>query len=577
VRNVSGVDIANGAKNNRVGTTALADRNVISGNAFTGVFLAAAGTSGNLVQNNIIGLNPAGTARVRNLRIGADINLGAASNVIGGLNPNEGNVLSGNAAAGAEISHPTGTSLNRILGNRIGTDLTGNSAPSYTHNSEQGIHVEDTASSNEIRGNVIGANLFGGISVDGTGTRLNVIADNLIGIGRTGTPMGNKLFGVHVRLHARDMTIMNNTIAFNDVGVDLEAADNDGVKITQNSIYGNVGLGIDLEPLGAVNPNDPGDADTGANEGLNFPVITGATPTSVSGTACAGCTVEVFRADSPAGQNGEGQTYLASATAAANGTFSVTVTGLAAGDVVTSTATDAAGNTSEFGVNVAVTGGPPPPPPPASAADAFGRLVTDGWGSADTGGAWTLGTAAADYDVNGSAGTIVVPVAGASGQRYAFLGAVSLADVDLTASISPDKVTTASSAYVGLNARRQASGQEYRFRLRLGNNGIVYLHAAIAQGTTETFLGGEVNTGITYTAGSVIRLRVQATGANPTTLRMKAWRDGTSEPGGFAYSATDSTAALQGPGAVGVWARISSSATSAPTVFSYDDFVAKAP
>ena len=44
------------------------------------------------------------------------------------------------------------------------------------------------------------------------------------------------------------------------------------------------------------------------------------------------------------------------------------------------------------------------------AADSFDRTVSDGWGSADTGGSWTLQKgAAADESVNGSSGVFAVP------------------------------------------------------------------------------------------------------------------------------------------------------------------------
>src|SRR5581483_3367765 len=143
----------------------------------------------------------------------------------------------------------------------------------------------------------------------------------------------------------------------NPVGLEIEGGASDRNTITQNSFYGNSGLGIDLEAVGTVNQNDAGDADTGANEGLNFPVLASATTQQVTGSACASCTVELFKADSAAGEYGEGKTFLGSGAAGADGSFSIPISGAQDGDAVTATATDAAGNTSEFSLNLAVGGG----------------------------------------------------------------------------------------------------------------------------------------------------------------------------------------------------------------------------
>src|SRR5262245_10709577 len=59
-----------------------------------------------------------------------------------------------------------------------------------------------------------------------------------------------------------------------------------GNTITGNSIHDNTGLGIDLGDDG-VTPNDPSDADSGANNLQNFPIIGTAVvgaPNTISGT-----------------------------------------------------------------------------------------------------------------------------------------------------------------------------------------------------------------------------------------------------------------------------------------------------
>lgn len=129
-------------------------------------------------------------------------------------------------------------------------------------------------------------------------------------------------------------------------------------RITQNSIYDNGYLGIDLTDSCGDPINDPGDADYGPNELLNFPVIGTVLPIggglySTTGTAPPDAIVELFVSDGNPSGFGEGRKYLDSTTADGSGTFSKGLL-LEPGDSpLTATATDPAGNTSEFGPNFA--------------------------------------------------------------------------------------------------------------------------------------------------------------------------------------------------------------------------------
>ncbi len=99
----------------------------------------------------------------------------------------------------------------------------------------------------------------------------------------------------------------------------------------------------------------------GPNDYLPCPVITSATTKQVGGTACAGCLVEVFIATNEADDqgHGEGKTFLGRVTAAANGTWSLTLSSgqVSKGQQVTATATTTSTplETSEFATNVVVT------------------------------------------------------------------------------------------------------------------------------------------------------------------------------------------------------------------------------
>ena len=115
--------------------------------------------------------------------------------------------------------------------------------------------------------------------------------------------------------------------------------------------------------------NDAGDADEGGNHLQNFPVITVATAgsTNVGGTlnttaSTSGYVIEIFSNDVCDSTHGEGKTYLGTVTTGAtdgsgNVSWNVTVPALTLGQILTATATDASGNTSEFSLCFTATAG----------------------------------------------------------------------------------------------------------------------------------------------------------------------------------------------------------------------------
>ncbi len=159
------------------------------------------------------------------------------------------------------------------------------------------------------------------------------------------------------------------TVAANDItnageGI-VVAADTDGVSVTRNEFvansFSNIGLmAIDLGLDGITNPNDAGDPDTGPNQWLNHPMITRATQTRVTGTACAGCGVQLYVAHhEPGGQRDYGTVPLTGTTVTADGSgaFALDNPPVSAGDWLVALATDTDGNTSEFGPSARVGAG----------------------------------------------------------------------------------------------------------------------------------------------------------------------------------------------------------------------------
>lgn len=235
-------------------------------------------------------------------------------------------------------------------------------------------------------------------------------------------------------------------------------------------------------------------------------------------------------------------------TYAAAGTYSVTLT-----------VTDEDGATATSTAPVTVTA-----PVTLLAADAFGRTVVNGFGTADTGGAWSHAGALAAFAVNAGSAAITSP---AGGTRSAFLTGVSSSAVDLAADVTLQTAATGGGAYVSLLPRRAANGADYRAKFRYGSNGQITAQIVRTSGG-ETALATLVIPGLTVAPGDTLRLRVQAIGTTSTTVQAKAWRAGTAEPAGWQVAATDAApAALQAPGHIGVVLYTSSSWTgTAPTV-----------
>lgn len=235
------------------------------------------------------------------------------------------------------------------------------------------------------------------------------------------------------------------------------------------------------------------------------------------------------------------------------------------------TVTDAQGASTSVTHDVTVTA----PAPAVLAADDFGRTLTSGWGTADAGGSWTA-SSPTSFAVSGGTGSITMKTAGAGPASY--LGAVSSTDVDLQLTLALDKATTGNGVYAYVIGRRVANVGDYRAKVRVLPGGAVRVGLAyVTAAGAETAIFAEVPVpNVTILPGDALRLRVQVRGANPSTVRAKVWT-GTSEPGAWAVSQTDTRAGMQVAGSVGLATYLSGSSTNAPVVARFDSLrVAKA-
>jgi len=130
-------------------------------------------------------------------------------------------------------------------------------------------------------------------------------------------------------------------------------------------------------------------------------------------------------------------------------------------------------------------------------------------------------------------------------------------------------VPTGSGVYLDVVGRRVSTNNEYRTRLVLQSNGRIIVQLTALRGSASPVAlatAVPLPATITYGANTQLAVRMQVTGTNPTTLRLKVWPASTTEPAAWQTTATDSTTALQSPGSVGISAYASGSVTNAPVV-----------
>ena len=246
----------------------------------------------------------------------------------------------------------------------------------------------NTVEWNGLAGIVISAAMFNGLdncSLDNNGNPVNCGSGFNLGKG-----------------NAFDNVISNNIVAFNGgpgILVGGTYTESDGLvrlaarnSLVSNTIYGNAGLGIDLsdeiqrlyfaaeEPIVGIYgeiviaaPDGPTPNDSGllANNSQNVPLLISAASTpgwlKVTGVYVGlnpeFVVVEVYAnlVPTPGGDpsgRGEGAIFLGTARTDEHGQFTARFQPVPAGTLISATATDSAGNTSEFSINVVVSGVP---------------------------------------------------------------------------------------------------------------------------------------------------------------------------------------------------------------------------
>ena len=402
-----------------IGGTTSGHGNVISGNAFEGIYTSSDSATGSIIQGNYIGLNAAGTAALGNELNG--VSLDGDGNTVGGATAGARNIIGGhNNTNSAGIT--SSSDNNVVAGNYVGINAAGTAViPNFVGvnifgGSNNTVGGADSSSRNIIAGNTA---LGVGVGAFGSGGNNNVVQNNYIGtnpggevVAGFGSPIGAQVVG-----SAGENYIAGNRVAGNGSGVRVvyitagPAPVNN--SILTNEIFANDTIGIELctdtdlnficDVDTGINPNDSGDPDVGPNVKMNFPVITSVSSDGDDVTftydldindtepGATGYRVEFF---SNTADERQGQTFIGADTVAGDvtgETFTVNNTGLDSGTyyftattTMSDVSTDGFGHTGEFAASVSAV-------VTASSGGGAGAGVSTTSDLADTGyGQWPL-------------------------------------------------------------------------------------------------------------------------------------------------------------------------------------------
>lgn len=350
---LSGIFFFN-SPNPLIGGTTYLDKNTISANISHGIDIEQ--TTGVVIQGNFVGTTTDGLTARSNIGHGIQIR-SCPGTIIGGSRYTEGNIVSASGLHGI-LFEGNGTSPGSVIkGNLVGTDSTatqnlGNGSIGVVIKSNDCI-VGDTANN---EGNVIAGTEYGLLIANANNTD---IRGNFIGVGLdTTTAIPNVQDGILIAVEDGGQSASNNTVMYNMIahngrhGVNVGDALNGFVNnnetgnvIRFNQIFCNNELGISLHL------SDPADWGNNGNPApqINMAMSTETTIVGVADPALANQKIDVYlMVDCPSCDiNPQGKLYIDSTEVDGAGNWSYDFGAPIPGTLV-ATATDAAGNTSQF-------------------------------------------------------------------------------------------------------------------------------------------------------------------------------------------------------------------------------------
>lgn len=148
--------------------------------------------------------------------------------------------------------------------------------------------------------------------------------------------------------------------------------------------------------------------------------------------------------------------------------------------------------------------------------DTFNRTASSGWGTADTGQAWSVSGTASEYAVSGGVATVTLATVNTT--RRTFVD-TTYTDFDYYLDIAASALATGDSLCGGPTGRYIDSSNMYMARVEFTTSNTVRVTIRKLVGGTETQLG-TYTLANTYVAGDYYSVRFKASGS---TFRVKVW------------------------------------------------------
>lgn len=209
--------------------------------------------------------------------------------------------------------------------------------------------------------------------------------------------------------------------------------------------------------------------------------------------------------------------------------------------------------------------------PMADAADTFTRSVSNAWGTAETGGAWTTFGAggavqASDFQVTGTAGTHYVPAANA--YRATYLDDIDAVDVTQAITFSAPVATGAAMSPASFLFRGTSTSSYLMARVFVHTTTAVQVQVLASD--ASTVLGLATVAGLAHAGtGTPLRAKARVVGRD---IFMRVWDPAGAEPDDWDLHVVDTTETPVS-GWIGVRSgRSTGNTNTANPQFTYDDY-----